>query len=139
MRIRLVSSPKRKTYDHALKQLKKCHRDVDEFLLARKTRALCAQVRARVNVSRYVPSGVYIRGDDEQQALHAVLGVCQHCTSTEHDGVFYVKHVPVHPSGEFSGDWTVTPLLGINAFLTPIARDGYHGPRFILAGELLHV
>ncbi len=138
MKIRLFSQPPVAPRDLLLDHLKRCNTLVDQYLEAKKTRNRNAANAARIELSLFVPTGVYVRGDDPAREMYAVLGVQESRTSVNRERHFFALYTRIHGHGDIDAGWERSALIDIDGFLVPVCRDGYHGARFIRVGELLH-
>ncbi len=137
MNIRLHSKPAMVSYDTAVNHFKNCINLVDQYRKAQLEKDKNASLTARLGVSLFAPTGIYVRGGEDPNMRFAVFGVKKTRAKVHTERIFYVPHVPILASGDYAGEWSVSWLIETDGFLYPIARDGYHGPRYLRVGDIL--
>jgi hypothetical protein len=151
MKIRPLKRQPQKPVSLLVDRLQKCGELVRAYHKARVERNLHAAHAARLEISLFVPGGVYTKGGDTTGEHFAVYGIIlrpgKRLVSPEQ--LFVVPVIPireVRQHVEIVNDesveepfkkWTV-PLIDTEGFLTPVCKDGYHGERFVRVGEVVH-
>lgn len=140
MKIRLLANPPKVPLESVLERMSRCCELIDEYLRGRATGCdPSALLSTRLEISLFVPPGVYSLGGDVSNEMYAVFGVHETGKFSGRAEAFDVPHTRIHGHGEFAGGWIRTPLVGTEGFLVPVSRDEYRGERFIRMGELLNV
>ncbi len=139
MKIRLLANPPTLPMETLHARVTKCGALIDAYVQARtKTHDRSALLSTRLEISLFVPPGVYCFGGDPSKEMYAVLGVQETGTFSKRDTLFTVPYTRIHGQGGFYGEWFRSPLVGSEGVLVPVARDEYRGQRFIRIGELFH-